>query len=160
MIINWNIKETVRLLLPYTQRDTKVLLGYLQALVAPIEELYSEFLAFRTELRMDMTPNGQTMSLEWHLNAVYDTVLQRIFIVSASEILEPFYIYNSFESADPVFIYFDSESAQPIYLYNEAEFMTGNYFVVNVPTSVYDQTMHARIKKYKLAGTKYIIKLT
>lgn len=133
-------------------------LALLSVLLKPISTVKAALLEYRQGVLAAMEPNGQTMSLEWHLNNLYDSNSRRIYIVTSSELVVQPFIYNSGESGTAPFVYDHTETpTSQMYLFTRAEYFTSNFFIVYVPAVVYSAAIHTTIKAYKLAGTKYKI---
>jgi hypothetical protein len=149
MNFTWNIANWVKQVIPDMLRKS-VQLAWLQVLLTPINTLFSEFKVFRKRIAEQMLPTGQTMSIEWRLNALFDPLHRRIFIKSANELVDQPYIYQSSEPNGP--FYMGSKTTR-----RNSEYFTGNYFIVYVPAALISSQVAYEIRRYKLAGTTYTI---
>ena len=89
-IIDYN--KLVVWLLPTFLRKVK-LFTWLQVLIAPIKELYSDFLKFRKRVNYKLSHNSQVCYLQKVLNDVFDTELKRIYIENGI-FLQALYVYT------------------------------------------------------------------
>lgn len=150
MIFSWDFGKWALQVTPYMLRRP-AMNAWIQVLLLPIKNIFVRFQDHQRGTRALAMPNGQTMSLEWHLNNVFDPGDRRIFIRSANEILAPVYVFR------------DSEG-QPLFLGSkkvrrQIEYNTTNFFIVHVPAAVNNNRIAFEINRYKTAGTTYSIKL-
>ncbi|MGJ1244277.1 hypothetical protein [Sphingobacterium multivorum] len=148
-----DLKKLVVLLLPTFMRTEK-LIAFIWCLILGIRTVHFKLLAlwYDTDKEMEVTP--QVFSLRKLLNDYFDSVNRSIRIEDA-------------ELSDRTYIFTEGEN-QPVYLDDEIFIYTGNEvseatgFVVILPESLNNTAETARLKaminKYKLAGTKYIIR--
>ncbi|WP_286768199.1 MULTISPECIES: hypothetical protein [Sphingobacterium] len=152
-VYNVDLKKLVVLILPTFMRTEK-LIAFIWCLILGIRTVHFKLLAlwYDTDKEMEVTP--QVFSLRKLLNDYFDSVNRSIRIEDA-------------ELSDRTYIFTEGEN-QPVYLDDEIFIYTGNEvseatgFVVIVPESLNNTAETARLKaminKYKLAGTKYIIR--
>ena len=156
-------------LTPVRLRAAKML-AWLQALVSPVNYLYSIFSANRTGNLYVLAHSGQVCYLQAALNDVFDDIGRGIFI-SDGPYVDPDFIYELVEDK-PLFIDLASEvgtavipAPDPVPLYTTAEtYWLGVQFVVNVPaavaaTSGYDiHRLRAIVDKYRLTSkNNYVV---
>lgn len=134
ILINW--------LLPAPVRKAKMI-AWLNALIAPVKGLHTQFTQFRNSTRNHLRVTGQKRVLQYFLN--------RGFI--GSSLIE---IYDT-DQAEPVFIFLEDEN-MPVYL---PVFITGSAvdFIVDVPIDLKPQesSIRAFVDKYKLPTKRYEI---
>lgn len=147
-----DLKKLVVMLLPSFMRTEK-LIAFIWCLIVGIRTVHFKLLAlwYDTDKEMEVTP--QVFSLRKLLNDYFDSVNRSIRIEDASR-NERSYIFTEGEQR-PLFI---DERA----IYTADELRSGTGFVVIVPEALNNTAETARLKaminKYKLAGTKYIIR--
>ncbi|MFL0104985.1 hypothetical protein [Tenacibaculum maritimum] len=140
-------------LLPTFKRTAKIK-AYLKALLAPIVNLYTDFINFRKDIIYKIKHNGQVVYLQKALNDRFDSVQRRIYITDGI-INEPTYIYTH-EEDKPVYL-----GTKYIYTREELKFKDVD-FVVILPSSMLlskEETirMKSLINYYKLASKTYKI---
>lgn len=154
-----NYKKLVVLLLPGFLRKPK-LIGYLQALIAPIDQLYYKWSNFRKDNLYKLEHTGQVCSFEKSLNDKFDPMERRIYL-GEGNIYDTEYIYTEAEFQD-VFIETEAED-DTLWLYTESETAdNGIDFIVFVPKLVFDTQiygLHAHVKYYKAGGKRYEIRI-
>lgn len=147
-----DLKKLVVLLLPSFMRTEKMI-AFIWCLIVGIRTVHFKLLAlwYDTDKEMEVTP--QVFSLRKLLNDYFDSVNRSIRIEDAS-LHERSYIFTAGEHRT----LFLGERA----IYTADELRSGTGFVVIVPESLNNTAETARLKaminKYKLAGTKYIIR--
>jgi len=155
-IIDYN--KLVVWLLPTFLRKVK-LFTWLQVLIAPIKELYSDFLKFRKRVNYKLSHNSQVCYLQKVLNDAFDTELKRIYIENGI-FLQALYVYTPEEQLP---VYIDTQ-----YIYSDADLMGGaDDFIVRVPIELkpaspialegFLSDMKALINEYKLGSKTYNI---
>ncbi|WP_336834420.1 hypothetical protein [Sphingobacterium siyangense] len=147
-----DLKKLVVLLLPTFIRTEK-LIAFIWCLILGIRTVHFKLLAlwYDTDKEMDVTP--QVFSLRKLLNDYFDSDGRSIRIEDATR-NERSYLFTEGEQR-PLFL---GERA----IYTADELRSGKAFVVIVPEALNNTAETARLKaminKYKLAGTKYIIR--
>ena len=164
-MFNVDFNNIVELLLPPFLRKTKII-AWLKALVKPLIDLYTTFMAYRQSVIYLLSFTGQVIYLEKLLNDTYNNGTSGIIIVDGNTLDFP-YLFNKSEGVVDIYLYNLSENEDPFYLYNKSEFGTQIDFIVKVPALLYSQlqlnnnqglnNMTALITKYKLAGKRFII---
>jgi hypothetical protein len=138
--------------------------SWLNALLAPLRELYALFTAFRAANLYRLAHNGQVCKLEAVLNDAFDNTLRRIYITDG-DYIDPLAIYLKIEEND-VPLALDSELPvtdydAPLYLYTAAEEAIMSFlFIVHIPVGItgagYDEVrLRALVDKYRLPSRKY-----
>ncbi|MGJ1513794.1 hypothetical protein ACR79N_02310 [Sphingobacterium siyangense] len=151
-----DLKKLVVLILPTFMRTEK-LIAFIWCLIVGIRTVYFKLLAlwYDTDKEMEVTP--QVFSLRKSLNDYFDSVNRSIRIEDA-ELSDRAYIFTEGEN-QPVYLDDDDEE---VYIYTDDELHGAQGFVVIVPETLNNTAETARLKaminKYKLAGTKYIIR--
>lgn len=154
-----NYKKLVVLLLPSFLRKPK-LIGYLQALTVPIDQLYYKWSNFRKDNLYKLEHTGQVCSLEKSLNDKFDPTERRIYL-GEGNVYDTTYIYTEGEFQD-VFLGTEGEE-DTLWIYTESETAdNGIDFIVFVPQSVYDTQIYglkAHVNYYKAGGKRYEIRI-
>jgi hypothetical protein len=152
--VTWN--KLVTWFIPQALRKTK-LLCFVQALVAPVNDLHTRFLYYRQTTIYSLGISPQVCYLQKALNDRYDLVLRRIIIVDGVE-YDALPLFRKVENK-PVRLYRRSESI-PLVLYTKSETALFSVdFIVKVPVDIsFDQTeMTAFVTSYKLASKVFKI---
>lgn len=136
-------------------------LDWLRSLMAPLQSLNAQFVAYTEDVRYRLNLTGQVIYLEHYLNDLYDNVERRIYITDGDAIL-PVFVYNKSELQEPVKIYNKSELQEPIYLTNKEEYDGNVDFIINIPydtttTPILLDKIKASTNIYKPAGRRYRI---
>lgn len=123
-----------------------------------IRQIWDSFLVYRTDNLVKASLTGQIMTLEEHLNDVFDPVNREIHIEDP-EWIEPVNLFLKVEEKPRTVLYLKSEAGAPTYLWNQEE---ADYvqFIVYIPTAWADsiiEEMKTIINCYKLAGKQYQI---
>jgi hypothetical protein len=145
------------ILLPTFLRK-QVIVGYVHALLTPIDNLYYKWTNFRNDNIYKLEHTGQVCSLRGSLNDKFDPVERRIYITDGNR-YETTYIYTEGEAQD---VFVSNESEVPtIWLRTEAETAdTGLDFIVWVPESIFNTQIYglkAHVEFYKAGGFRYNI---
>ena len=145
--------------LPYNLRQV-TLFRYIVALLTPITEAYTDFLAFRKRQLYEAEINGQTIKLERVLNDTFDPIERRIYITDGDYYTPPVFM----EEWKNQSVLFPAESAnnKPIfYSINSITNTVSFNFYVHIPSTVwYDKVrVRALIIKYKIFGRLFDIVL-
>lgn len=148
------------LLLPSLLRRPR-LLAWLHALLAPVRQLYADFLAYQAASFQELAYNGQTIVLEGALNDGFDPDLRRIRIDNSDVDLQPLYFNFRSEQQPDKYLLFAPESPPWTYAHLYQEFATQTDFTVHVPvmlrTDQRTNQLHARIRRFKLATRHYVL---
>lgn len=151
--------KLVVLLLPTFLRKPSIV-GYLRALVFPIDKVYYLWHNWRNENIYKLEHTGQVCSLRGSLNDVFDPTLRRIYI-GDGQMNPTTYVYTEAELQD---LYTNTEledDTETMYVYTESETAdTGLDFIVYVPTSIVNAQLpglKAHIEFYKAGGKRYTI---
>jgi hypothetical protein len=152
-----DFKRLVIILLPTFLRKP-VVVGYVHALLMPIDNLHYKWTKFRDDNIYKLSHNGQVCYLRGALNDSFDPVLRRIYIGN-SNLYATTYIFTEGEAQD---VWLETEGEEDtIWLRTESETAdTGLDFIVWVPQSVFNNQYHelnAMIHFYKAGGKKYSI---
>ena len=153
----WDFTKLVTYLLPsFLRKDRQI--SWLKAICAPTNTLHSAFETFVTESLYAQNFTGQVISLERLLNDQFDNTLRRIYITDGNR--EEVFIFNTgagFAQNNETFFYNGSATGEKYTFSGDSALL--HDVVVNVPTGlVYDSIkLNALVRKYKLAGKKYII---
>lgn len=153
--VNWD-KLVIYLLPTFLRRP--FLLGYVRALVAPLESLYYKWYNWRIDNIYKLEHTGQICYLRGSLNNKFDPVERRIYIGNGL-LYDTQYIFTEAEEQD---VWLETEeSADTIWLRTEAETAdTGLDFIVYVPEEIYNSQLDglkAHIEFYKAGGKRYSI---
>lgn len=153
--VNWD-KLVIYLLPTFLRRP--FLLGYVRALVAPLESLYYKWYNWRIDNIYKLEHTGQICYLRGSLNDKFDPVERRIYIGNGL-LYDTQYIFTEAEEQD---VWLETEeSADTIWLRTEAETAdTGLDFIVYVPEEIYNSQLDglkAHIDFYKAGGKRYSI---
>lgn len=153
--VNWD--KLVLYLLPTFLRRP-FLLGYIRALLAPMESLYYKWYNWRIDNIYKLEHTNQICYLRGSLNDKFDPVERRIRIGNGL-LYETQYIFTEAEGQD-VWLYTEQE-AEILWLRTEAETAdTGLDFIVYVPEEIYNSQLDglkAHIDFYKAGGKRYKI---
>ncbi|WP_312357277.1 hypothetical protein [Sphingobacterium multivorum] len=150
-----DLKKLVVMLLPSFMRTEK-LIAFIWCLIVGIRTVHFKLLAlwYDTDKEMEVTP--QVFSLRKLLNDYFDSVNRSIRIEDTA-LSDRTYIFTEGENQP---LYLDDD--EQVFIYTDAELAAAKGFVVIVPESLNNTAETARLKamlnKYKLAGTKYIIR--
>jgi hypothetical protein len=129
-----------------------ILVGYLQALIGPIANMYDKWRWFRDDNLYRVSHTGQVCHLRKVLNDKLDPSLRRIYIGDGQRYKRK-YLYTTGENK-PVFL-------GTMYLREAGDYAdTGVDFNVYVPQSIIESSIYelkSLIDYYKLGGKKYKI---
>lgn len=132
---------------------------WVQALLAPLQELNDSFYQTTLETKYEASFTGQVIYLEHLLNDSFDPTLRRIYIDDGSDLILPPFVFNKIED-EPLYIYNKIEG-QPFYIYNQIEYSSVDDFIVFVPVALLTGSVEILIdrlvRKYKLAAKKFSI---
>jgi len=138
----------------------------LSTILTTIQSLFTQLRDYRNLKNYELSITSQVVWLEKMLNDTYDPVNARIYI---EEFLDDncIYLFNKSENEHPPYIYNKSENQEKSFISNKSETSIYPYFNVRVPSYIYSQLilnnnsrlneMKAKINKYKVFGTSYII---
>ncbi|TAN18839.1 MAG: hypothetical protein EPN37_04565 [Chitinophagaceae bacterium] len=155
-IFNIDYGKLVKLLLP-TMLRKPLMVAWLNALVWPVQQLYSSFKKNRKAdlYRLKITP--QVVYLQRLLNDRYDVALRRIKIID-SIYHDPLYIFTKAENK-PLWVKMKSENVpQWLWLKSETSLDPAD-FTIQIPSDINYQLpeLQGIIDSYKLAGKTYSI---
>lgn len=157
MWYNIDFNKLVVLLLPTFLRKP-LLVGYVRALVAPIDSIYYKWHNWRIDNIYKLEHTGQICYLRGSLNDKFDPIERRIFIGNGL-LFETQYIFTEAEEQD-VWLGTEAE-ADTLWLRTESETAdTGLDFIVYVPETIYNAQLDglkAHIEFYKAGGKRYKI---
>lgn len=135
-----------------------LLVGYVRALVAPIDSIYYKWHNWRIDNIYKLEHTGQICYLRGSLNDKFDPIERRIFIGNGL-LFETQYIFTEAEEQD-VWLGTEAE-ADTLWLRTESETAdTGLDFIVYVPETIYNAQLDglkAHIEFYKAGGKRYKI---
>lgn len=151
MWFNIDFNRLASLLLPtFLRKD--IVIGYLEALLAPIVTLHYEWMQKRLADWYKLNNTGQVCMLRKVLNDTLDVAERRIYITDGNSFPRK-HIYTRAENK-PVFL-------GKIFIYQNSEYVgTGADFIVYVPKEIITSKIHelnALIMFYKLASKRYQI---
>lgn len=153
--VNWDIL-VINLLPTFLRKPA--LVGYVQALISPIETLYYKWYNWRIDNIYKLDHTGQVCSLRGSLNDKFDPIERRIYI-GDGQFYDTIYIYTEAEG-QKINIYTEGEEPT-IWLRTESETAdTGLDFIVFVPTAIVAlriYALRAHIELYKAGGFRYSI---
>jgi hypothetical protein len=156
------VNNFIRNELPSHLRGYADMLTFFRGLMAPLKAIADEWVIFRDASITRARVTGETASLTWYLNELFDNVTRGIYIDTAGlsgvaagdEVIEPtVYVVAGDELTEPT-VYavagIDGEGTD----------FQGRSFCVFVPTAVAasDNDISAIVRQYKLAGKTFIIK--
>lgn len=137
--------------------------SFLSVFAVGLNVIKSAFSTFVNQKKFELKFNAQSIYLSKYLNQVYDSSLERIYIVNDATLFEQYFYRNS-ESillADQLHLYRDSEiivDAEQVYL-DKASGTLGISFQVLVPTAlaslVTNPLFLASVNKYKLIDKNF-----
>ena len=139
------------------------LLAWLAALLAPLETLYQDFVAYQRATFRELAYNSQTLVFEGALNDQFDPYTCRIRIVNQEVELTPLYLnFRNENQPDEKFVGFTREGPPWRYCYQYAEFDTQLDFIVRVPVGLRSPErttqLTARINRFRYATKKYALR--
>lgn len=151
-----NLFRLIRQLLPARLMNS-ILVAYLDALVTPIDGLYSQFLLRREAHLYDLTISPQVCFMEKALNDRFDSSARRIYI-SPGIHREQIYIFTDAENINTDIRSEVENSNKYIYTISESG-IGGADFIINIPVNLrYGiPEIRALVDRYKLAGKTYYI---
>lgn len=151
MWYNVNYNRLVVLLLPSYLRKPKIV-GYIQALIVPIDKLYYKWSLFRNDNLYKVAHNAQICKFRKALNDRFDQIQRRIYIGDGNR-FEREYLYTTGENR-PRYL-------GTMYLRQSEDYSdTGVDFIVFVPQEIINALpfeLKALIEFYKLGGKRYKI---
>lgn len=157
---SWDIRLFAETYLNSVIRKAKHI-ALLYALTKPMELLYDDFLAFKTNTDLLVRYSGQTKSLEVLLNNIFDAEEERIYIITDGDGLALFTYYRA-EKTSFYSQYRDEVGYTPKYTYARSEDVTlTNDFTVHVPTAIASAKtieINSWVNRYKIAGKRHTIK--
>jgi len=141
----------VLLLLPTFLRKP-VLIGYIQSLISPIDNLYYRWCSFREDNLYKVKHTGQICKLRKALNDRFDPMLRRIIIGDGNRYRRQ-YLYTTAENR-PKYL-------GTLFLYQNSDYAdTGADFIIWVPAEInirQPYELKAWIDFYKAGGKRYKI---
>ena len=180
-MFNLNVNDLAKACLAYFMRVPK-LLSWMYTILRGVKDLYNDFESWSAEILYELGIDYQVVYLEKLLNDkynggmaaysfdnvtfTYSPVVGAIYITDAADVIQPVYIWNKIEARPPIYLYNKAENKPPVYLYNQVEYDTHINFIIWIPTTLINimtqptevAQINAWIRKYKLAGTNYIIR--
>lgn len=151
MWYNIDFNKLALLMLPTFLRK-EIIIGYIEALIAPIITVYYEWKQKRLADWYKLNHTGQVCLLRKVLNDALDVSERRIYISDGNSFPRK-YIYTRAENK-PVFL-------GKMFIYQNSEYVgTGADFIVFVPKEIISTKIHelnALIMFYKLASKRYQI---
>lgn len=131
---------------------------WLVALMAGFSSINALLVTFVVNSRTTLRMSGQTASLEWRLNNIFDNTLRRITIRNNDTDDSPHW-FQSEEQPNP-FYSFTSEAPTPAYneFQGESLLAFGADFEVRSPTSLSgsDDQIIAIVNQFRMGGTSFI----
>jgi len=167
----FDIYSFIRKLLPHFLRKEKVL-AIVRSLSKPLQDINGSFVAFSQSIKFKLAFNAQIIYLEQYLNETYPNPYvypSNIHIIDAANIVFT-YIYNEEEERNKTYIYNQAESGAVNYISNQEELISGNNYIIRIPSSVQlgvdvngvaysENILRKRVNFYNLAGKKYEIQI-
>ena len=151
MWYNIDYNRLTILLLPTFLRKP-VLIGYIQSLISPIDNLYYKWFSFREDNLYKVKHTGQICKLRKALNDRFDPMLRRIIIGDGNRYRRQ-YLYTTPENR-PKYL-------GTMFLHQNSDYAdTGVDFIVFVPAQIINQLpyeLKAVIDFYKAGGKRYKI---
>lgn len=141
------------------ERRKPRILAEVDALIAPLVDLYNRFQQLVTEAQFYLSYNGQQLSIEWLLNDVWPLAGGGIFIETVNANIQPLFGSNKEDQQPPIYVSNKEDNMPPLFISNLEDYFTQYDFIVWVPaTLVFDESkMKTLINRYKLAGKRYTI---
>jgi hypothetical protein len=138
-----------------------VLSAFLRAVGSVMQPINDSFGDRADAINERLRFTGQTISLEYRLNDVFDASPRRIFIENI-DVLSGLFIRRKSESATfPIYLRRKSEGSPPIYLRRKSEISGAVGFIVHVPDDLGAAITESRIRnevdRYRAAGTVYSV---
>jgi hypothetical protein len=155
----WDLHLLITYLLPTFLRQPNQI-GWLSALLSPVDTKHSAFVSFVADKRYQLDFTGQVISLERLLNDAFDATLRRIYIGEGNR--QEVFIFNGdgiFVENNETYFFQGPTIETEVFVFNGENNTLLYDFTVNLPTAlVYDASLlSSLIKRYKLAGKKYVI---
>lgn len=155
--VNFNV-FSIQLLPTFLRKPA--LMAFVQILLKPISELYSDWSIIREKNMYKLYHTGQVCYLRKSLNDTFDLVKRRITITEG-ELYDISYIYTE-GFGEKKYIYTENLAevdSKPIWLRTEAETAdTGVDFRVILPKDINEselESINAHINFYKAGGKRY-----
>lgn len=157
--ITIDVLNLIILLLPPKKRQAKRV-AWLQGLANQFHVNEQAFYGWRDEMTIRAMVTGETASLQWYLNHLYDPALQRILIIDSVD--TGIYVsLNEPDGANPVVMGIDriTEPDAPyiVGLRGENSSSLPVDFRVLVPVGVNVTMVHATVKLYNMAHKSFDI---
>lgn len=150
-------------LLPVKLR-TDIRKDWLGAILDPEESLHADFITKVAEIRLELSRNGQKISMEAYLNDLFDNTDRRIYIDDPTSVFVNVFLYLIAEGQiNPTLYYISEFGTSPddeLFLYQISEYeATEEDFVVYYPDTITPDldAMNRAIKKVKKAAKRYTI---
>lgn len=151
--IDWN--KLIEHTLPYLLRKVKQV-AWLYTLIKPVRWLHDEFLAYRTQTRIDLLYTSQVIYLEKLLNDRFDETQRRIYI----DDVERTTVYIG-RNSDPDPLYVGKKDELPyVYVGRSEDYESEHDYRINVPDAlpVNEVLIRALVDRYNQAGKAYYIR--
>lgn len=148
---NWYVEKYIP---PFIRKIKTVKVA--KALIKPLLSLWIDFFNFRQEMIYRTNLTSQRLSLESHLNKIFDPIQKRILILHYND--AGLFFPLSDEGYDGIVISLEAENDGIfIALDGEVQEDLGVSFIVHVPTGLNNEMIKGEIELYKLAGKTYNI---
>lgn len=138
-----DLNKFISWLLPTAMRKTTHA-AWLNAFLAPLKWLHTQFITWSVSIRTDATITGQVRVLQYYLNRRFFAIGGTITITDSI-------------AQQQLFVFLESEN-QPLYI---PIFISGTQsdFIVNIPLALLPQidAISAFVTKYKLPGKRFEI---
>ena len=143
------------MLLPVRLRKA-VMLSWLQCLVKPVGDLYSNFSLNRNNNIYILSHNGQVAFLQAALNDTFDPSARRIYIIDGAT-ADPLYLFLDAEN-HPLWLGLNSEAGvspfpDPQWFFTNTETANNMYcFIIMVPNAIFIDLsrLRATVDRYRL----------
>lgn len=149
---------------PESNAEREKFVAYMKVIVSCLKNVQEAVLNKAIELKALLDVTGQHLSLQEHLNDIYDPELRRILLVE-NDILgvvgENWYLYGESDPENKVWYLYGESDPVPKTWITQPEFSDQYNFTVQIPSAITFNTleMEARLNKYVLATKIYNIEL-
>ena len=154
-----NFINIINQLLPPFKRQP-IMIAFLKVLTTPLQSL-NDWISntYYPDVTRRTKWNAQILLFSKALNDLHNngSITNKIFIDGGLSDIEHTYFFNQFEEVTVDF--YNADELTPVYLMNNVEYESPYDFKVNYPTVLESKVKQIEnsVKKYKVAGTKYIM---
>lgn len=157
--IRVGVLDSVILFLPKHKRQI-YRVAFLKGLLAGYNTSENEYYDWRDEMIIRAKVTGQTASLQWYLNHLYDPVQQRILITDTVPVGDGISLES--ENMDSIIAGIETESGEdgvPFYLEGESNGSLPKDFRVLAPSTINEGLLKSTINLYNIAHKSYDVVL-